>query len=142
MKHALAELAEAYESNADIPALAKILHRRLRLDPRSVAPTARGAETMVRLLAAFAQIPQGLAELRNEGYGTGHGQVTRISGIKPRHADLAARSAIAYVAFVLDTLPRGALATALGHHAGAVKTAHSTRTWTTAGDAYAQPRRI
>jgi abortive infection Abi-like protein len=104
MKHALAELAEAYDSNADIPALAKVLHRRLRLDPRGIAPTARGAETMVRLLAGFSQIPQSLAELRNEGYGTGHGQVTRISGIKPRHADLAARSAIAYAAFILDTL--------------------------------------
>lgn len=104
IKHALAELSESHDANGDIPALAKQLHKRLRLDPKAVAPTTRGAETMVRLLAGLTQIPQGLAELRNEGYGTGHGRAMRISGIKARHADLAARSAIAYAAFVLDTL--------------------------------------
>lgn len=104
IKHALLDLGEPVDPAGDVPALAKQLHKRLRLDPRSIAPTARGAETMVRLLAGLTQIPQGLAELRNEGYGTGHGQATRLSGIKPRHADLASRAAVAYASFILDTL--------------------------------------
>lgn len=104
IKFALLELGETFDAGTDVPALAKQLHKRLKLDPRAIAPTARGAETIVRLLAGLTQIPQGLAELRNEGYGTGHGQAKRISGIKPRHADLAARAAIAYASFVLDTV--------------------------------------
>jgi hypothetical protein len=104
LKYALVELGEAFEPGADVPALAKQLHQRLRLDPRGVAPTTRGAGTMVRLLGGLTQIPQGLVELRNEGYGTGHGQATRIAGLKGRHADLAARVAVAYATFIVDTL--------------------------------------
>lgn len=104
VKHALAALEEAHQLNADLPELAGLLHQRLRLAPRAIAPTTRGAETMVRILGGLTQIPHGLAELRNEGYGTGHGRATRIAGIRPRHADLAARAAIAYATFVLDTL--------------------------------------
>lgn len=104
IKHALAELGDTPEIGTDVPALAKALHKRLRLEPRGIAPTARGADTMIRLLAGLTQIPQGLAELRNEGYGTGHGQASRIAGIRARHADLAARAAIAYSTFILETL--------------------------------------
>jgi hypothetical protein len=59
---------------------------------------------MVEILGGLTQIPHGLAQLRNEGYGTGHGRASRISGIRPRHADLAARAAIAYASFVLETI--------------------------------------
>lgn len=104
IKYALSELAETFDSAGDIPALAKQLHKRLRLDPKAIAPTTRGADSIVRILSGLTQVPHGLAELRNEGYGTGHGQAKRISGIKPRHAELAARSAIAYASFILDTL--------------------------------------
>ncbi len=38
VKHALAELGEVHDPNDDIPTLAKALHRRMRLDPRSIAP--------------------------------------------------------------------------------------------------------
>jgi hypothetical protein len=104
IKYALGQLAEAHDANAEIPALAKQLHKRLRLDPSAIAPTNKGADTIVRILGGLMNIPQGLAELRNAGYGTGHGQATRISGIRPRHSDLAVRAAIAYAAFVLDTV--------------------------------------
>ncbi len=104
VKHALDELGEAYAPNADLPELARVLHQRLRLAPQSIAPTKRGATTMVRILGGLTYIPHGLAELRNEGYGTGHGRATRISGIRPRHADLAVRAAIAYASFILETI--------------------------------------
>jgi hypothetical protein len=104
IKYALSSLGETFDSNDNIPALAKQLHKRLRLDPKAIAPTTRGADTIIRILGGLTQVPLGLAELRNEGYGTGHGQAKRISGIRPRHAELAARSAIAYASFILDTL--------------------------------------
>jgi len=104
VKHALMVLEEESSTTADLPALANQLHQRLRLAPNAIAPTTRGARTMVRILGGLSQIPQGLAELRNEGYGTGHGRATRIVGIRPRHADLATRAAVAYASFVLDTL--------------------------------------
>jgi hypothetical protein len=104
IKFALDQLGETYSRSAGLGDLAKQLHGRLRIDPAGVAPTARGAATIVRVLGGLANIPAGLAELRNEGYGTGHGRAMRIAGIKERHADLAARSAIAYATFVLDTV--------------------------------------
>jgi hypothetical protein len=104
VKHALAALDEPHMADADLPELAGVLHKRLRLTPRAIAPTTKGAETMVEILGGLTQIPHGLAQLRNEGYGTGHGRASRISGIRPRHADLAARAAIAYASFVLETI--------------------------------------
>lgn len=104
IKFALDELGEAYSRTADLGDLAKQLHGRLKMDPAGVAPTAKGATTIIRVLGGLAGIPAGLAELRNEGYGTGHGRSRRISGIKERHADLAARSSIAYATFIVDTI--------------------------------------
>lgn len=104
IKFALDELDEIYLPAEDIGPLAKRLHGRLKVDPASVAPTAKGAETIIRILGGLANIPTGLAELRNAGYGTGHGRARRISGVKDRHADLAARAAIAYATFILETL--------------------------------------
>ena len=85
-------------------ALSKQALKALSLHPEAIAPTARGGEVIRRMLAGLQQIAVGLAELRNEGYGTGHGRGRRISGIQQRHADFVARSAIAYTEMVLDTL--------------------------------------
>ncbi|MBI3748373.1 MAG: abortive infection family protein [Chloroflexi bacterium] len=104
IKFGLDQLGETYGPRDDIGALAKRLHARLRVDPSGIAPTAAGADTIVRILGGLTNIPAGLAELRNAGYGTGHGRARRISGIKDRHAELAARAAVAYATFLLDTL--------------------------------------
>jgi Abortive infection C-terminus len=104
IKHVLLETGEEIPENSDIPALNKRALARLKIHPEAIAPTTKGAEVMVRILGGLAQTAAGLAELRNLGYGTGHGQSRRIAGLKRRHAEFAARSAIAYVAFVLDTL--------------------------------------
>jgi Abortive infection C-terminus len=58
---------------------------------------------MKHILGGLGQIAAGMAELRNL-YGTGHGRGQRIKGLKTRHAEFAARAAIAYTAFVLDTV--------------------------------------
>lgn len=104
IKHVLIETGEQVPENADVPSLSKKALARLRLHPDAIAPTAKGADVMVRILGGLGQTAAGLAELRNLGYGTGHGQSQRVTGLKRRHAEFAARSAIAYVAFVLATL--------------------------------------
>ncbi len=103
-KFVLMELGEPIDDNEDLPALSKKALVRLKLHPETIAPTAKGAEVIAKLLGGLAQVAGGLGELRNMGYGTGHGRGRRVSGIKPRHAEFAARSAVAYATFVLDTL--------------------------------------
>ncbi len=104
VKHVLLELEGAVPENQDLPGLSKQALSKLGLHPSAIAPTAKGAEIMKRILEGQARTAPGLAELRNLGYGTGHGQGRRVKGLKRRHAELAARSAITFSAFVLDTL--------------------------------------
>lgn len=103
VKGVLVELGEPVEETADIPALVKQAHQALSLAPRGVAPTATGAEIVVRLLANLAQVPTGLARLRNE-YGPDHGRTRPAVGLYPRHAQLAVDAAAAYCRFLLATL--------------------------------------
>lgn len=103
-KYALIVLDGEVPEGQSLAGLSKLVLTRLRLHPESVAPTKKGAEVMMSILGGVAKVAPGLAELRNLGYGVGHGRGERIAGIKRRHAELAARSAITYAAFVLDTL--------------------------------------
>jgi hypothetical protein len=103
-KHVLTEFGDPVSPNSDVAALSKQALHALHLHPGAIAPTAKGSAETKRMLAGLHQIAVGLAELRNEGYGTGHGRGRRIPRIKRRHADFVARSAIAYTEMVLDTL--------------------------------------
>lgn len=103
-KHVLLELGEEVPENAHLPALSKMALGKLKLHPEAIAPTTKGAEVMAKILGSLGQTAGGLAELRNLGYGTGHGSGRRIKGLAHRHAEFAARAAIAYTKFVLDTL--------------------------------------
>jgi hypothetical protein len=87
-KLVLAELGEAFDERADVPTLVKQASRALGLDPKAVAPTAAGADIITRILGNLAQIPIGLAQLRNQ-YGPDHGRSTPTVGLEPRHAHLA-----------------------------------------------------
>jgi hypothetical protein len=49
-------------------------------------------------------IAAGLAELRNRGYGTGHGAAGARVGLRPRHAHLAVNAAFTWCQLMLDTL--------------------------------------
>lgn len=103
-KHVLIELGEKVPDKADLATVSKRALSKLKLHPEAIAPTARGAEVMVRILGSLGQTAGGLAQLRNMGYGTGHGSERRVTGLQRRHAEFAARAAITYVSFVLDTL--------------------------------------
>jgi len=103
VKAVLVELGEPVKETADIPALVKQANKALRLDPRGVAPTATGADIVPRLLANVADVPIGLAQLRNE-YGPDHGRTRPAVGLHPRHAQLAVDAAAAYCRFLLATL--------------------------------------
>lgn len=104
VKYALIALEGAVPEKESLPALAARTMKALKLHPEAIAPTKRGAEAMLSILGGVGKVAPGLAELRNLGYGVGHGRGERIAGIKRRHAELAARSAITFSAFVLDTL--------------------------------------
>ncbi len=102
-KYVLLELKIAIDPNADFGELSKRALAELHLRPESLAPTGKGVESMKRVLAGLSQIAGGMAELRNQ-YGTGHGRGSRVGGLQTRHAEFAARAAVAYAAFVLETL--------------------------------------
>ncbi len=97
-------MGEDFDSNADVAAVSKQALARLHLHPESLAPTTKGADTIRRMLSSLQQTAAGLSELRNLGYGTGHGRGRRVAGLKRRHAEFTARAAVTYVTFVLDTL--------------------------------------
>jgi hypothetical protein len=49
-------------------------------------------------------LTSGLVELRNRGYGTGHGPGMARTGLGSRHARLAINAAKLWCEFMLDTL--------------------------------------
>lgn len=103
-KHVLLTLESGPVSEDDVAGVSKRALALLKLHPTAVAPTAKGAETIRHVLGSLQQIAAGIAELRNLGYGTGHGRGKRVQGLRVRHAELAARAAIAFAGFLLDTL--------------------------------------
>jgi hypothetical protein len=57
-----------------------------------------------KILGGVVGVTAGLAELRNRGYGTGHGAAGTRVGLRPRHAHLAVNAAITWCRLMLDTL--------------------------------------
>jgi hypothetical protein len=55
-------------------------------------------------MSGLTQIVAGLGELRNRGYGTGHGTKCERVGLRPRHAQLAANASMTWCSMMLDTL--------------------------------------
>ncbi|MEV4442558.1 abortive infection family protein [Streptomyces sp. NPDC049577] len=70
----------------------------------SVTPGPDGTDAVKKILGGVASIAVGVAELRNRGYGTGHGQATAPTNLGIRHAQLAANAAITWCQLMLDTL--------------------------------------
>ncbi|MBA2281314.1 MAG: abortive infection family protein [Acidimicrobiia bacterium] len=102
-KLVLAELGEAYDEKADVPALVKAAQKALALHPDSLAPTRPGVEITKRILSNLSQLAIGVAELRNQ-YGPDHGRTTAVVGLRPRHAHLAVGAATTYCRMLLETL--------------------------------------
>lgn len=85
---------------ADIPTLLKQAQQKLGLDPKSVAGTLPGTDTLFRTLSNLGQIVIGVAELRTL-YGTGHGR-SRGRDLEIAHARLVVNSAVTVATFLVE----------------------------------------
>jgi hypothetical protein len=99
-KTVLCELGEPWDDKGSITAHVTDTMRALGIDNRSVAEHDR---ELAKLMSSLAGITTTLANLRNR-LGIGHGMSAPPVGVDLRHGRLAVRSAIAWCAFVLDTL--------------------------------------
>jgi hypothetical protein len=88
----------------DLPALVSRAQRALGLHPSSSRPGPDGTDAVKRILGGLTSITTGLGELRNRGYGTGHGPKGERIGLHPRHAHLAVNAAMTWCSLMLDTL--------------------------------------
>ena len=102
-KTVLEELGEKYDPRADLPALVKQTQKALQLHADDVAPTAKGVDSIRRILSSLSQIAIHVAELRNE-YGPDHGRSRPTTGLRPRHAHLAVGAATTYCRTLVETL--------------------------------------
>lgn len=85
----------------DVAELLKRTRKVLKLVPDDIPDSAKGSDTIKRLLSNLGQVGIGLAELRNL-YGTGHGR-TGSGGLTPRHARLAVGSVVTLVQLLFET---------------------------------------
>lgn len=103
-KVVLNERGRPVDDKADLPALVKDAQLALGLHPTSKAPGPDGSDAVKRVLGAVSGVAIGVAELRNRGYGTGHGPAGARVGLRPRHAHLAVNAAMTWCQLMLDTL--------------------------------------
>ncbi|XVU25325.1 abortive infection family protein [Actinoplanes sp. CA-054009] len=102
-KTVLDELGVTFDDKTvKLPWLIDTAQRELGLHPQSVAPGPDGSNATKRILGGLSSIALGLAELRNEGWGTGH--AARRPGLRPRHAHMAVGAAHTWCQVILDTL--------------------------------------
>ena len=101
-KTILTDRGIAIDKGDDILKLGKKALKELRLVPDDVPDSAKGADTIKRVLSNLATVVQGLTELRSL-YGTGHGKDGRSKGVSARHARLAVGAASTIVTFVFQT---------------------------------------
>jgi hypothetical protein len=88
----------------DLPDLVKQAQLALAVHPSSAAAGPDGSDAVKKILGGATSVAVGLAELRNRGYGTGHGPGRARVGLSGRHARLAVGGARLWCEFMLDTL--------------------------------------
>jgi hypothetical protein len=102
-KTVLDELGVSFDDKTvKLPWLVDTAQRKLGLHPQTVAPGPDGSQATKRILGGLSNIALGLAELRNEGWGTGH--AARRPGLRTRHGYLAVGAAHTWCQVILDTL--------------------------------------
>lgn len=101
-KTILADRNVTVDRNIDLPQLIKATMKELQLLPDSIPDSARGADTIRRMLSNLGSVVSGLAEIRNL-YGSGHGRSGKTKGLSPRHAKLAAGTAGVLTVFLFET---------------------------------------
>lgn len=102
-KLVLTERGVSLSGSEDLPELVKRTQEELLIHPKQ-ATEVDAAPGVRRILGASSTVALGVAELRNAGYGTGHGQGASTSGLGPRHARLVINAAKTWCEFILDTL--------------------------------------
>ncbi|MCF7547164.1 abortive infection family protein [Pseudonocardia sp. WMMC193] len=103
-KVVLIERGEVVDGKADIQALIKKAQELLLLHPSQATVGPDGSDAVKKILGGATSIAVGVAELRNRGWGTGHGAAGRRVGLRPRHAHLAVNAAVTWCQLMLDTL--------------------------------------
>jgi hypothetical protein len=103
-KTVLLETGETVDDREDLPALVSRAQRALGLHPASARAGPDSTDAVKRILGGLMNITTGLGELRNRGYGTGHGPKGERVGLHPRHAHLAVNAALTWCSIMLDTL--------------------------------------
>lgn len=101
-KYVLDLLEVDYGSSPKVPELIRLAQTELGVHPERVAPDRDGYDTIKVILGSLAQVAIRVNDLRRP-YGTGHGRPQRPSGLRARHARLAAGAAAVYCRFLLDT---------------------------------------
>ncbi|MFB3891130.1 MAG: abortive infection family protein [Phycisphaerae bacterium] len=101
-KTILRECGATITASADIPQLVKQVREELDLLPDNVPNTAKGADTIKRVLSNLGTVAQGIAELRGL-YGSGHGKDAGARGLQARHARLAVGAAGTLAVFIFET---------------------------------------
>jgi hypothetical protein len=109
---------EAVANSEDLPQLVRRAQQALRVHPSDATEGPDGSDAVKKILGAASTIAGGLSELRNRGYGTGHGLAQSRSGLGARHARLAINAAKLWCEFMLDTLtdPRAPWRTDAAEH--------------------------
>lgn len=103
-KVVLTERGRPIDADAKVPELVKAAQQALHLHPSSTTVGPDSSEAVKKILGGVSAIAIGVAELRNRGYGAGHGQASTPAGLSPRHAHLAVNAAITWCHLLLDTL--------------------------------------
>lgn len=98
----LADFGVSSKQDWDLTRLVKETRGVLNLVPEDIPDSAKGADSIKRILGNLGQISQGIAELRNL-YGTGHGKDGKFKGVGPRHARLAVGCATTLATFLFET---------------------------------------
>jgi hypothetical protein len=103
-KTVLLERGKAVDEKDDLPALVSRAQQALDLHPAAATPGPDGSDAVKKILGAVITVAIGVAELRNRGYGTGHGATGARVGLHPRHGHLAVNAAATWCQIMLDTL--------------------------------------
>jgi hypothetical protein len=101
-KTILASRGLLMDESWDVSRLVKKTREALTLLPSDIPNSAKGTESIRKVLSSLGVVAQGLAELRNL-YGTGHGKEGRAKGVSPRHARLAVGAAATLATFLFET---------------------------------------
>lgn len=100
----LRERGVEFADDEKIPQLVPRAQEALGVHPTSISGGVDGAQATKKILGGLTAVVVGIAELRNRGYGTGHGGAEVRKGLYPRHAHLAVSAARTWCEFMLDTL--------------------------------------